>query len=177
MDINTQKLLVSLKGKKVGVFIDSSNIYYAQKRNGWRINYKKLKDLFSKHCELSTYNFYAAVPSKKDSSYFSTKKYLDSIEKVAKLRTKPLKYIRDGNKITKKGDVDLEIVIDIFRNIKKLDVIIVVSGDSDYLELKNWVVKDNKKTIIFLGFESNTAWEIRQCLHIYLDRIRSEVAL
>lgn len=174
-DNDVVKILKSLNNLKVGVFIDNSNLFYAQKKAGWKIDYKNLRGFLSKYCEVLVYNFYTAVPKESDTSYKSTQKYLNSINKSVALRLKPLKYIREGNKIIKKGDVDLEIVIDVVRNIKKLDVIIVASGDSDYLELKNWVVKDNKKKIIFMGFENNTAWEIRQCLHLYLNKIRKEI--
>lgn len=71
----------------------------------------------------------------------------------------------------------MELVLDVVRNIDNLDVIIVVSGDSDFLELKNYVVKDKKKNIIFLGYEENMAWELRQCWHIYVNRIRDIVGL
>lgn len=67
--------------------------------------------------------------------------------------------------------------MDVVRTIDKLDLVIVVSGDSDYLELKNYVVKDKAKKIIFMGYEENMAWELRQCWHIYVNRIRDAVAL
>ena len=86
-----------------------------------------------------------------------------------------MKYIKTQAGVLRKGDMDVEIVLDIVRNIKKLDVIMVVTGDSDYLELKNWVLKDQKKKIIFVALENNIAWELRQCWHIYLNRIREEV--
>jgi len=71
----------------------------------------------------------------------------------------------------------VEIVLDVVRNIDNLDVVIIMSGDSDFLELKNYVVKDRKKNIIFAGYEENMAWELRQCWHIYLNRIKDEIAL
>lgn len=175
MDNNTEKLLKRIDGLRVGVFIDNSNLFYAQKKSGWKIDYNKLKKLLSKYCEVKIYNFYVAIPSKGDLSYPSTKKYLDIVGKFANLRTKPLKYIRGDDKITKKGDVDLEIAIDVVRNIKNLDVLIIASGDSDYLELKNWVVNDNKKKILFLGFEDNIAWEIKYCWHLFFDDLKGEI--
>jgi hypothetical protein len=51
----------------------------------------------------------------------------------------------------------------VVRNIKKFETVFIVSGDSDYLELKNWVIKDKNKKIVFVSFESNMAWELRQC--------------
>lgn len=175
MDKKTIKILNNLKNLKVGIFIDNSNLFYAQKKANWKIDYEKLKIFLSNYCTIKVFNFYTAVPKQDDIAYKPTIKYLDLIKKVANLRTKPLKYIRNGKKIIKKGDVDLEIVIDVFRTIKKLDLILIIAGDSDYLELKNWVINDNKKKISFLAFEKNMAWEIRQCLHICFEDIREEV--
>jgi len=168
----------NLHHKKAGVFIDDSNLYYAQKEAGWRVDWKKLKKFLEKYCRVSIYNYYAALPDKSDINYKPTIKYLDYIKTAASVKLKPLKYVKTVKGITiKKGDVDVEIVLDVVRNIEKLEVIFVVSGDSDYLELKNWVVKDKKKEIVFIAFENNIAWELRQCWHVYLNRIREEIEL
>ena len=39
------------------------------------------------------------------------------------------------------------------------------------------VVYDKKKNILFIGYEENMAWELRQCWHLYLNRIKGEVVL
>ena len=77
----------------------------------------------------------------------------------------------------KKADVDVEITLDVVRNIDNLDVIIIMSGDSDFLELKNYVIKDKGKNILFMGYEENMAWELRQCWHLYINKIRDEIML
>ena len=76
----------------------------------------------------------------------------------------------------KKADTDVEITLDVVRNIDNLDVVVIVSGDSDFWELKNYVVNDKKKNILFVGYEENMAWELRQCWHLYVNRIKNEVA-
>ena len=78
--------------------------------------------------------------------------------------------------MVKKGDVDVEIVLDVARTINDLDVVMVLSGDSDFYELKNYVLNDKGKNIIFVGYEENMAWELRQCWHIYLNRIKEEIS-
>ena len=171
------KFLSKFKGLKVGIFVDNSNLYYSQKNAGWKVDLERLKKLFGRYFKIQFYNFYIAVPKKSDVDYLSTIKFINQIKKYASVKTKPVKYIRTAVGYTRKGDVDVEIVLDIVRSIDKLDVIILVSGDSDYLELKNWVVKENKKQIIFAAFEGNIAWELRQCWHIYLNRIRKEIEL
>jgi uncharacterized LabA/DUF88 family protein len=57
------------------------------------------------------------------------------------LKRKLLKYTPVAGKFMKKADVDVEITLDVVRNIDDLDVVIVMSGDRDFLELKNIELK------------------------------------
>jgi len=39
----------------------------------------------------------------------------------------------------------------------------------------NYAVYEKGKKIIFIGYEENMAWELRQCWHMYINRIRDIV--
>jgi len=177
MDQKTQKILQSLKNKKVGIFADDSNLYHAYKKYGWRIDFERLKKLLKNYCDLQFINYHVAIPYKSDIDYRGVQNFLRHIEPFVNLKRKDLKYIPLGAKSVRKGDVDVEIVLDVVRNIDNLDVVIVISGDSDYLELKNYVVKDKGKKIIFFGYKENMAWELRLCWHLYLNKIKEHVIL
>ncbi len=177
MDKGTEKILNKLKDKRVGVFADDSNLFHAFRKNGWRVDFKKLKKILSNYCDLRFVNYHLAIPDKDDSSFSSSEKFMKKIGNDVVLKKKDLKYIKNGNKYIKKADVDVEIVLDVVRNIDDLDLIIIMSGDSDYLELKKYVTEDKKKELVFMSYENNMAWELRMCLHIYLNEIRELVAL
>ncbi|MDP3934625.1 MAG: NYN domain-containing protein, partial [Candidatus Giovannonibacteria bacterium] len=153
---------------KLGIFYDNSNMFYAQKEAGWKIDFKKLKRELSGSFDIRFINLYSAVPGKGDPARESTLRYLDLVKQDVVLKTKPLKYIRtvleiDGEikeEIKKKGDVDVEITLDVVRNIADLDAIMIVSGDSDYLPLRDYIVKENNKKAVFGGFRDNMAWEL-----------------
>ena len=51
-----------------------------------------------------------------------------------------------------------------------------MSGDSDYSELKNYVLEKGQK-IIFLGFNKTMAWELKLGKHIILDTAREQIEL
>lgn len=174
----TRKLKVEnqgLKNKpKTGIFIDGANLYYSQKQNGWKIDLKYFKRILQKEIKIVIFNYYQAIPDKKDPAFLSTQKYVKMIENNATLKTKPLKYIKDDNRTIKKGDVDVEIVLDVVRNIPKLDLIIIVSGDSDFLELRNYILECNKK-IIFIGFKRNMAFELKQGKYLQFEKIRKYI--
>ncbi len=176
-DITANKILESLKDKKVGVFCDDSNLYHSYQKYGWRVDFEKFKYFLAKFCKVDFINYYIAVPDKSDINYHKTEEFLKKIRQFVSVKEKKLKYMVSARQLIKKGDVDVEIVLDVVRNIERLDAVFVISGDSDFLELRNYIVKDKKKIIVFVGYEENMAWELRQCWHIYLNRIKNEIVL
>lgn len=177
MNQAAEKVLQGLENKKIGVFVDDSNLYHAYQKYGWRIDFGKFKKFIAQYCDLQFIKYYIAIPDKSDATYAGTQQFLDKIKPHVFLRTKPLKYTPVAGKLVKKADVDVEITVDVVRIIDQLDVVIILSGDSDFLELKNYVVYDKKKHILFVGYEENMAWELRQCWHLYVNRIKDEVVL
>jgi len=170
-----EKILKKLKGKRVGVFCDDSNLYHAYKKCGWRVDLEKFKKFLKNHCDLKFINYYIAIPNENDSAFVGTEKFLRKLSSVVSLKRKRMKYIPDDNRVVKKADVDIEIVLDVVRTIDKLDIVVLLSGDSDFLELKNYVVYDKRKNIIFVSYEENMAWELRKCWHFYFNRIKGEI--
>lgn len=177
MDQKIEKVLQGLKSKKVGVFCDDSNLYHAYKKYGWRVDFEKLRKLLKEYCNLELINYHIAIPDKSDDAFKRTQKFLSKLEPYVNLKKKSLKYMPVAGKFIKKADVDVEITLDVVRNIDNLDVIIIMSGDSDFLELKNYVIKDKRKSILFMSYEENMAWELRQCWHLYINRIKNEIGL
>jgi len=118
-----------------------------------------------------------AVPARNDNAFSGTQRFLEKIKPFVRVKNKELKYISVGGQLLKKGNMDVEIVLDVVRTIENLDAIIIMSGDSDFLELKNYVIRDKNKNIMFFGYEKNMGWELRQCRHIYLERIKDKISL
>ena len=175
MENKTEELLKSLKSKKVGVFCDDSNLYHAFKKYGWRVDFEKFKRFLGRYCNLQFINYYIAIPDKSDDVFRGSESFLLKIGPFVILKKKFLKYVPVAGKFMKKADVDVEIVLDVVRNIDNIDVVTIMSGDSDLLELKNYVVKDKGKNIIFWAYEKNMAWELKYCWHLYLDDYRKEI--
>jgi len=161
---------------KAAIFVDDANLFYAQKKVGWKIDLKKLKKILEQEVKIQFINYYIALPAKWDHAYNETENYLKKIKKSANIKTKPLKYIRSKGSLIKKGDVDLELSLDVVRELQKLNIIIIVSGDSDYVELRKYVLEKGKK-IIFFGFRENMAWEIKKGKYCLFNNIRRFVEL
>lgn len=144
---------------------------------GWRVDLEKLKKLIKNYCDLKFINYYLVIPLNNDVVYSGTQRFLRKLSPDIIIKKKELKYMPIGGRVVKKGNMDVEITLDVVRTINDLDVVIIVSGDSDFLELKNYVLKDKNKEILFMGYKENMAWELRLCKHIYLNRIKDDIIL
>lgn len=158
---------------RLGVFIDSSNIYHAAKKAGWTVDLLKLKQLFEHAGDLICIHYHVAVPSQNDTTYTNAKEYLDVIGAWVTVCAKPLKYLTDTKgRLTKKGDVDVELVLDVVENLSDIDIAIVMSGDSDYQALDLHTRKQHVP-VVFMGYKATMAWELRLASHIFVERIRN----
>ena len=171
--MQNQKEQKNIVKERLGVFIDGANIYYASKQAGWKLDIEKTKALFESIFDIQVFGCCAALPNKSDNSYADSKKYLDIVEKFAKVVTKPLKYVNGQ----KKGNVDIEISLDVVRNLENLDEVMVLSGDSDYLELWKYVFLEKGKRIRFVSFKNNLAFELKKTKYLILEKIREFVEL
>lgn len=116
-----QNILEKLKGKKVGVFCDDSNLYHSYQKYGWRVDLEKFKGFLEKFCEVKFINYHIAIPEKSDANYQKTEEFLEKIRQFVSVKEKKLKYMVAARQLIKKGDVDVEIVLDVVRNIERFE--------------------------------------------------------
>lgn len=160
---------------RVCIFIDSSNLYHAAKKAGWTIDLFSLRQLFELASNLIGIHYHVALPNQQDSTYVSAKQYLSTISTWVTLHTKPLKYLVDDNgRVTKKGDVDVELSLDVVEKLHDIDVAVVMSGDSDYQVLGQYAAKRGVP-VIFMCYKANMAWELRLGNHLFVEHIRELV--
>ena len=171
------KILKKFKNLKTGVFIDEANIFYIEKEIGWKLDWLKIKNLLEKYLRTKNLNYYLGMP-KDGRARIKNEKVKLNLETLGfNVITKPLKKIyvdQRGGKFKYKCNFDVEIAFDIARLIEKLDLVVVVSGDSDYLEAKKFSLERGKK-FMFLCFEKRVAWEIRKVYHLFFEDIKELV--
>ena len=162
------------KNTRVGVFIDEANLFYIQRELGWKIDWKKFRLLLKKNLIIENLRYYLGMPQSGE-PLIKNKKIKIRLESLGyNVITKPLKKIYVDNKKTifkYKCNFDVEIALDVSQSLDKLDLIIIVSNDSDFIALKNYVLKQKKK-FVFICFERKIAWEIRNSKHIFLESFR-----
>jgi len=164
--------------KKLGIFVDDANMFYAQRKAGMRIDYTRLKNQLNQYFDVRFVNYHIVMPASWDKSYTASVSYKNTLPPFITVYEKLLKYIKvknpDGtHSLQKKGDIDMELALDVLRNLDTLDAVLVLAGDSDYVALRNDVLHKGKK-IAFASFDQTVSWEIKTGKYVSLSRFMSE---
>ena len=141
------------------VFIDGSNIYFAQKKMGKWLDWVKVKRFLETKYEVLSFRYYAGIRPGDQ----KTKSFLKKLKKVGfTIITKPVKVVTDekGNKF-EKANFDVEMTADVLLNLKDIDLIIIFSGDSDFAYLCK-LIHDRNKKVYFFASKRTLAWELRK---------------
>ena len=121
--------------EKIGLFIDGSNLYSAARSLGFDIDYKRLLDLFGAKGRLIRAFYYTALLD--DQEYSPIRPLVDWLDYNGyTMVTKPTKEYTDAAGRRKiKGNMDIELAIDVMEMAQHLDHIVLFSGDGDFRRL------------------------------------------
>ena len=121
--------------ERVGVFIDGANLYATARALGFDIDYKRLLELFNRDCRLIRAFYYTALVE--DQDYSPIRPLVDWLDYNGyTMVTKPTKEFTDAMGRRKvKGNMDIELAIDVLEMAVHLDHIVLFSGDGDFRRL------------------------------------------
>ena len=125
-------------GEKLAVFIDGANLYASVKTLGFDIDYGKLLNFFRKRGRLVRAYYYTAIFEENTDERFSPLRPLvDWLDYNGySVITKPTKEYTDMHGRRKiKGNMDMELAIDMMRIAPSVDHILLLSGDGDFRRL------------------------------------------
>ena len=170
-------ILKKFTGKEAGIFIDEANVFYSQKTLGWHIHWQKFLEYLSEFVEIKIAKYYMGEPTAKEAFEKNVliKHRLET--EGFEVITKPLKKIyldKDKKRFIHKCNFDVEITIDVIRNLANLDLVIVGTSDSDFIALQRDVVSHDKG-FIFCCFDHNAPWEIRRVYHTFFEDIKDHI--
>jgi len=118
--------------ERIAIFIDGSNLYSTAKTLDFDIDYKKMLELFKGKGRLIRANYYTALLEHDD--YSPIRPLIDWLDYNGyHVITKPAKSYtdRDGrNRI--KGNMDIEIAVDMIELAPHIDHLLLFSGDGDF---------------------------------------------
>lgn len=161
----------------VYVFIDASNIYFSQRRLGWKIDFQKLIEYFKSKTNLGKIYYYTAY----DKDYPDQKKFLDFMEIVGYIvRKKKVKFIEDSTREDggfQKGNLDVELTIDAVHNRDIFKSFILFSGDSDFEALLKYM-RDYRKRCVVISTKNHVSKElVKQAKYIDMKKLKEEIRL
>lgn len=164
--------------EKTVVLVDGSNLFAAAKILNAQIDYKKFRTLFDNRCDLiRMYYFTAIVQTDKETDPNPLIRLLDwlsyngycMITKKAKL----FKFKKDGEEFVRtKGNVDIEIALELIKICEKVDHIILASGDGDFLPVVKHAQSKACKVSVLSTLEGSpqiVADELRRQSDYFID--------
>jgi len=121
--------------EKVGLFIDGANLYASARALGFDIDYKRLLSAFSGEGILIRAFYYTALLEEQE--YSPIRPLVDWLDYNGyTMVTKPAKEFTDASGRRKiKGNMDIELAIDVLEMADHLDNIVLFSGDGDFRRL------------------------------------------
>ena len=162
----------------VYIFIDASNVWQAQKAKGRFFDYQKLTNFIQKTHNASAIKvfYYTAYPAEGTRSYSldGKHKFLTFLGKGLGfvIRKKELKRIavatEAGEVIEEKGNMDVEMTIDVLHQKANYQTAIFFTGDSDFLALVTYLRNGGKKVHIFSS-RNNISHELKTGGDGYID--------
>ena len=141
--------MLSYPTERIALYIDGANLYGMAKGLGFDIDYKKLLEVFARKGILIRAFYYTAVGS--DDSEFSPLRPL--VDWLAfngySVVTKALREFTDsqGRKRVK-GDMDMEIAVDMLDLAPSIDHAVLVSGDGDFRRLAESMQRQGKRITV-----------------------------
>ncbi len=124
-----------LPSERVALFIDGANLYSASRNLGFDVDYRNLLDYFRGQAQVVRAYYYSAVLETED--YSPLKPLTDWLAYNGyALVTKPAKEFTDSaGRRRVKGNMDIEVAVDMLELAPQLDHAVLFSGDSDFRRL------------------------------------------
>jgi len=134
--------------ERIGLFIDGSNLYAAARALNFDIDYKRLLNVFAAKGHLIRAFYYTALVE--DQEYSPIRPLIDWLDYNGyTMVTKPTKEFTDASGRRKiKGNMDIELAIDVMEMAEHLDHIVLFSGDGDFRRLVEAVQRKGSRVTV-----------------------------
>ncbi|MBI2053975.1 MAG: NYN domain-containing protein [Candidatus Staskawiczbacteria bacterium] len=155
-------MAIKPKEQRVEVLIDVQNLYHSAK-NLYRakVNFKEvLKQAISGRKFIRAFAYVVKTKTGEEKPFF------EALSKLGiETRVRDLQEFYGG---AKKADWDVGIVIDAIRTSPGLDVIVLVSGDGDFIALVEYL-KNQGKRVEVMAFGRTTSAKLKEVADEFID--------
>lgn len=166
VNILKKSLDASVIKQKVGIFLDVPNLLYGVDDDAdGVIDMGLLLNLLNKDRELVRATAYSPIVDDSDEPLQEQRFVKPFVPYDYRIVTKPMKRFSDGSV---KGNLDIELVVDMITMSDRLDVVVLVSGDADFLKAIQMVQSKGIKVEV-ASFPKSTSVELKAVCDEYLD--------
>jgi len=163
--------------ERIGLFIDGSNLYAAARALGFDIDYKRLLELFAAKGRLIRAFYYTALVE--DQEYSPIRPLVDWLDYNGyTMVTKPTKEFTDATGRRKiKGNMDIELAIDVMEMAQYLDHVVLFSGDGDFRRLVEAIQRKGVRVTVVSTVRSQppmVADELRRQADTFVELLELE---
>lgn len=155
-------MIIKPKEQRVEVLIDVQNLYHSAKNlYSARVNFKEvLKQAIGGRKLIRTFAYVVRTKTGEEKAFF------EALTKLGiETRVRDLQEFYGGQK---KADWDVGIVIDAIRTSANVDVIVLCSGDGDFIPLVEYL-KNQGKRVEVVAFGRTTSSKLKETADEFLD--------
>jgi len=155
--------MIKHKEQRVGILVDVANMYHSAKNlYGRRVNFKEILTKAVADRKLIRATAYVIHSESEEETAFFEALSQQGFE----VRMKDLQIFAGG---AKKADWDVGIAIDAIKLADKLDVIIIVSGDGDYLPLVSYLQNNKGCLVEVMAFRKTCSSRLIEEVDDFID--------
>jgi uncharacterized LabA/DUF88 family protein len=154
--------VIKHKEQRVGVFIDTQNLYHCA-RNLYkaRVNFGAvLKDAVAGRALVRAVAYVITTEAGDEKNFF------DALSKLGiETKTKDLQIFSSGSK---KADWDVGLAVDAIKMSPRLDSVVIVSGDGDFVPLVEYLQTMGVQVEV-VSFGQSTSGKLREAVDDFVD--------
>lgn len=149
--------------QRVGIFIDTQNLYHSAKNlYGARVNFGRvLEDALAGRTLIRAIAYVITTEAGDESAFF------EALTKMGiEAKTKDLQIFAGGSK---KADWDVGLAVDAIKMAPKLDTIIIVSGDGDFVPLVEYLKTNEGCQVEAVTFGKSASGKLKEAVDEFVD--------
>jgi uncharacterized LabA/DUF88 family protein len=148
--------------KNVAMFVDVANMYYAARGQDVDVDYVALLKHATKGRDLIRAYAYTGLDPENENQ----RKFIDFLAKNGyKPVVKDIRKFGDGRM---KANLDIELVVDLFRLADRMDIAVIVSGDGDFAPAIR-ALQDQGIRAEVISFKPNTSSDLIAVADVFTD--------
>lgn len=155
--------MITQQAQRVGVFVDVQNMYYsARALFQANVNFSRiLQNAVGERQLIRAIAYVIKSEAPKEQGFF------DALAKAGyEVNSKDIQVFADGQK---KGDWDVGIAMDAIKIADKLDVVVLATGDGDFVPLVTYLQENRGCRVEGIAFERSTSAKLIETLDSFSD--------